>query len=146
MSKSTRAVLVRCASGLALTSLIVACGPEGLDETWSNETLGSQESAATTEGSIHAYINHNASISPTSTGPASGQGCNDHWARFTVPYSPAVSQNTLRVWATNVTNQVHINMHDGLDGIYSCYSGWCSVSLCTKGSWPADANSIRISY
>lgn len=91
---------------------------------------------------IKVPINYNSSVSPIAVETANDHGCNDYWAVFQGFYSVASG-----TWATNLVNQAHILLHNGLDGYYTCTDGGqCTTKLCTKNDTGADAWSVRIAW
>lgn len=74
------------------------------------------------------------------TANADDHGCDDQWAKF---YAFEFGIPT-GVWSSNVIEQLHITLHDGLDGYYECDSGsgYCTSYLCAKTA----ASSVKVTW
>lgn len=114
-------------SGIVFYPLNGGLGIEGVDDgNWA----------------IHAQKREWSNQPPDFVHWANEWGCNDAWAGWNNVSSTKIFN--LGVWSTNWINQAHINLHNGLDGIASCVNQNCTVRLCSKHTFGANAWSEKL--
>lgn len=71
-------------------------------------------------------------------------GCSDTSKWVVFHYVPQSKLSSLKIGSNDWNNVAHIEAHNGLDGIYDCYSGYCTVHVCGKDGGSYNAWEYRL--